>query len=143
MATQWPRAEPTCCIQMRPPAIISRPPTLYKHSFNSLSSRLLSTCCRRQPKANRIDQQSNGPAARSSLDKEVELQTLLGRRWREDGELKAAPKFYIPYSIHVLLFLPFITRPALNITGFRKKTLTTKTYQTFRKSTCQQSERIH
>lgn len=38
MATQWPRAEPTCCIQMWPPAIITESPTLYKHSFNSLSS---------------------------------------------------------------------------------------------------------
>lgn len=44
MGTQWPRAEPTCCIQMWPPAIISRLPTLYKHSFNNLSSQLLSTC---------------------------------------------------------------------------------------------------
>lgn len=38
MATQWPRAGPTCCIQMCPPAIISPCPTLYKHSFNNLSS---------------------------------------------------------------------------------------------------------
>lgn len=58
MGTQWPRAEPTCCIQMWPPAIISRLPTLYKQSFNNLSSHGLinlhisycSTlgCCQRQ-----------------------------------------------------------------------------------------------
>lgn len=38
MGTQWPRAEPTRCIQMWPPAIIAEFPTLNKHSFNSLSS---------------------------------------------------------------------------------------------------------
>lgn len=38
MGTQWPRAEPTRCIQMWPPAIIAELPTLNKHSFNSLSS---------------------------------------------------------------------------------------------------------
>lgn len=38
MGTQWPRAGPTCCIQICPPAIISHCPTLCKHSFNNLSS---------------------------------------------------------------------------------------------------------
>lgn len=38
MGTQWPRAEPTRCIQMWPPAIITAFPALNKHSFNCLSS---------------------------------------------------------------------------------------------------------
>lgn len=41
MGTQWPRAGPTCCIQMWPPATIRPFPTLYKHSFNILSSHAL------------------------------------------------------------------------------------------------------
>jgi len=41
MGAQWPRAEPTCCIQMWPHAIITAFPALNKHSFNRLSSHAL------------------------------------------------------------------------------------------------------
>lgn len=82
MGAQWPRAEPTCCIQMWPPAIISRLPTLYKHSFNKLSSRALlgpSGSQRRPPPAPAAD-----PASTRKLEQ---------WEWEDNSDEGNSPRF--------------------------------------------------
>lgn len=116
MGTQWPRAEPTCCIQMWPPAIISRLPTLYKHSFNNLSSQLLSTStfvsswaaangnCRKTPlqlQRHRPPEQEDGrKKQRSKRSCALTLLEINGGRGENSNQAKLPSKFYNSYSYY-------------------------------------------